>query len=243
MADEDKKSKEEETFAGLGGEPSEDEQPTPTETDDADEDELPELSDLVEYELRVTGKDGTVKPTKVYADPVTNKIVAYAARFPSKDPKAPSTDGVMYMRKKGPWVVKSDQEGPYKNEKQAVERANLYQTSLNQLLAEREAAKKSAEPKPVPPTETPKEEDAEDLQMEDNLETKVETAAPAPAKDMEYKFVDGFWSAYVAVYDGGKKIGEYSAFGGKVTGPNAEKLAKPVLERIKEEYFKGMKGK
>jgi hypothetical protein len=112
--------------------------------------------------------------------------------------------------------------------------------------AAEEAAKKAAEPKPVPLTEAPKEEDIvfEEIEGEqETLETKVAPAAPTPAKGMEYKFVDGIWSAYVAVYDGGKKIGEYSAFGGIVKGPNVDKLDKPVLERIKEKYFEGMKGK
>jgi len=238
------------------GEPEEDideeqgdEESAGTQPGDADDDELPNLENQTKYELQVTGKDGTVKSATVYADPTTNKIVAYVAKFPSKDPNAP-TSGVMYMQEDGPWVDKGDGEAtPYTHAELAVERANLYQTSLDKLLADRkaaeEAAKKAAEPTPVPPTEAPKEEDAEveDMLMDDDLETKVATTAPAQAKDMDYKFVNGIWSAYVAVYKGGKKIGEYSAFGGKVTGPNAEKLAKPVLERIKEEYFNGMKGK
>jgi hypothetical protein len=221
--------------------------PTPA---DANDDELPDLAKLIQYEVPYTKQDGSASTAVVYVNPDTKQIEAYDVSFKAKDPNGPPVKGVMYVQGSEAWVDKgSGLAEPYSRPEDAAAKRQQYQTGLDKLLADRkaaeEAAKKAAEQTPVPPAETPKEEVVEDLIMEDGpgLETKVATAAPAPAKGMEYKFVDGIWSAYVAVYDGGKKIGEYSAFGGIVKGPNVDKLAKPVLERIKEEYFNGMKGK
>ncbi|MCX6774788.1 MAG: hypothetical protein NTY99_01715 [DPANN group archaeon] len=195
MADEDTKQPKPEEKAIV---PSKDEQPAPEETPgDANEEELPDINALTRYEVPVAGKD---KPAVVYADPITNQIIAYAIKFPSKDANKSATEGIMYILEDGAWSVKdgSPDAAPYANVDAAVAKAMLYQTSLDKLLADRKAAKKAAEPKPVP-TEASTKED------EPGLETIVAPVAPAPEAKEEYQYVfkSGMWNDKVAVYNAG----------------------------------------
>lgn len=242
MADED--NKQPKKFKGLGGEPGEDEEPIQAPDADENDGELPQLSDLVRYEVPV-GKD---KPAVVYTDPVTNKIKAYDVALAAKTPTDPKS-GVMYVLEDGVWLTKGDspEAEPYENEARARERATLYQNNLNIVLAK---------PKPVPPAEEP-EDDVKFDDVDDDLEDKVDEKPKAPVKaparapsaagivvdQYRLKFNKGLFSASVTVYEGNKTVGSYTAFGGTVKGPAVDKLPQNVVDTIKETYLNGLKGK